>query len=260
MGGAQRSNTMRRSAARQRATRALAPADAAFGLAATGRPASRARWRVVARPASRTARPPGSAAPVACADQRIDRFEAAASGRPSRSAASPGDQRSTRQRAAERAEQRQFAGARAGPRSSKPAEKDCAGSLLHLQRQPAAPELGLQVIWPAARVGWRSQLSKSSKQRTAARRRRSQRGDARHRSQLDAQALERFLQRLVLGVEQQAFPPDGHGPVALAHAPEHLAQVRGDLGVGLGLVGRLEDAQRPRPCCPCGIRPSPGCR
>ncbi len=72
--------------------------------------------------------------------------------------------------------------------------------------------------------------------------------------------FERLLQRLVFGVGTQAFAPDFSARVALAHAPEHFAQVGGDLRVGLVPCRRLQDAQRPRPCCPCGTRPSPGCR
>src|SRR5215213_3316009 len=50
-------------------------------------------------------------------------------------------------------------------------------------------------------------------------------------SALLLETLDRVLQRLVLGTRLERLLPDLVGLVALPHYPEHLAQVRGDLGV-----------------------------
>src|SRR3954466_8026733 len=51
-------------------------------------------------------------------------------------------------------------------------------------------------------------------------------------SALLLETLDRVLQRLVLGTRLERLLPDLVGLVALSHHPEHLAQMRGDFGVG----------------------------
>src|SRR4249920_3302179 len=49
--------------------------------------------------------------------------------------------------------------------------------------------------------------------------------------------LDRLEKRLVFGRGLQRLVPDAAGLVALAHLPEHLAEVRADLGIGAAGVG-----------------------
>src|SRR5262245_22151363 len=54
------------------------------------------------------------------------------------------------------------------------------------------------------------------------------------------QALDRLLQRLVVRARLERLLPDAVRLVTLAHHPQHLAEVRADLGVGPADVGAAQ--------------------
>ena len=60
----------------------------------------------------------------------------------------------------------------------------------------------------------------------------------------DPQPRERLAQHVVGGILAPGFTPDPLRFVALAGDPQHLAQVRRDLGVGPRLVGAAQQPKR----------------
>src|SRR4051812_38347409 len=58
------------------------------------------------------------------------------------------------------------------------------------------------------------------------------------------QALDRLLQRLVIGAGLERFLPHAAGFFALAHHPQDFAEVRADLGVGPSAVGAAQLVRR----------------
>src|SRR5258707_3625753 len=54
---------------------------------------------------------------------------------------------------------------------------------------------------------------------------------------LGTEALQRLLQRVVLGTGLEGFLPDAPGFLAVAERPQHFAQVRADLAVGPAVPG-----------------------
>src|SRR4030095_5103734 len=54
------------------------------------------------------------------------------------------------------------------------------------------------------------------------------------------QALDRLLQRVVVGVLLSRLLPNAVGLVALAHHPEDFSEVRTDLGVGPSVIGAAQ--------------------
>src|SRR6185436_6335234 len=60
---------------------------------------------------------------------------------------------------------------------------------------------------------------------------------------LGSEALQRLLQRVVLGAGLERFLPDAARLVAVAKRPQHFAQVRADLAVGPSFPGAAQFAR-----------------